>query len=361
MGVVQGGLRARVTEVAVVGGAGHPPGGRAVEHLVRVVGLGVLTGRRGGDVARVGRPVVVVRQDPGPQARRPQRRSHRLDELDLLRHRQIHARVGVRLPVLRLVLHREVVDRYAGGLVGLDELDEVPRVRRVDAGVVLQPSADEGVGGLHPRRRAPRGGDHGQPRVQRLGPAQQREDLRLVVGDAEVRQREVGLSGGHVVVGVVRLVGEVRGADRLAQRADPDALCRIEQAAHRLLAGRRIQPVEHGGRGVGDRRPEPVHGLVRPARVDRDRELTGRPAAERDGAAVVQQLGPVGRGDPHSRGGSVTAPVSARGRRRNDRRGQRDSTQDDEEATLPHQGALRSERGTSYPTVTRSAAGLSRR
>ena len=66
------------------------------------------------------------------------------------------------------------------------------------------------------------GGLHGdrqdlQVRVELLGLPQQRQDLRLVVGDAEVRQAVVGLAGRQVVVGVRGGGGEVGGADRLPQ------------------------------------------------------------------------------------------------------------------------------------------------
>jgi hypothetical protein len=40
-------------------------------------------------------------------------------------------------------------------------------------------------------------------RVQRLGLAEQRQDLGLVVGDGEVLLGKVGLPGGQVVEGVV--------------------------------------------------------------------------------------------------------------------------------------------------------------
>jgi hypothetical protein len=119
------------------------------------------------------------------------------------------------------------------------------------------------------------------------------------VGDAEVPQAEVGLTGRHVVVRVVLgLRGEVGRADHLAQEADADALLGVEQRAHRLLTVRGRQLVEHGGRGVGDRGAEAVHGLVRRPRVDRDRRLPARALGERDRSPLVQQLGAVGRGHP---------------------------------------------------------------
>jgi hypothetical protein len=78
------------------------------------------------------RPVVVVVEDLRVQAGRAQRGTERLDELGLLRHRHVGARVAVRMPVLRLVLHGDGVDRDAGPLVRPHELDEVARVGGVD-------------------------------------------------------------------------------------------------------------------------------------------------------------------------------------------------------------------------------------
>jgi len=54
-------------------------------------------------------------------------------------------------------------------------------------------------------------------RVERLGLAEQRQDLGLVVGDGEVLLGKVALPGGQVVVGVVGGGDEVTGPDRLAQ------------------------------------------------------------------------------------------------------------------------------------------------
>ena len=103
--------------------------------------------------------------------------------------------------------------------------------------------------------------------------------------------------------------------------------------------------------------PKPSMRLVRPA-ADRPRSSARVDSARwrRRPAPVVQQLGPVDRGHPDPRGGAATAPVVARGGRRDGRHGERrDGTEDDGQATLPHQEPFGPERGTRYPTVTRLA------
>jgi hypothetical protein len=102
---------------------------------------------------------------------------------------------------------------------------------------------------------------------QRL--AQQRQDLRAVVGDREALEAEVGLARRDVVVGVVRPGDEVRGADRLAQIAQPEPPTRVEEVAHDRVALRRGG--QQRGRGVRDRGAEALDPLERLARVDRDR------------------------------------------------------------------------------------------
>jgi hypothetical protein len=144
--------------------------------------------------------------------------------------------VIVRGAVLRLVLHGERVDRHAGGLVGLHELQQVQGVGTEDGRVVLEPAADDGVVRLHPGRLTPRGGHHLDSGIELQGPAQQRQDLRLVVRDAEPRHRQVCLAAGQVVVGVVRLVDEVRSADGLAEEAHPDAVGRVEDRREYLVS-----------------------------------------------------------------------------------------------------------------------------
>ena len=186
-------------------------------------------------------PVVVVAEQLGVQARTLQRRAERVDELGLLGDRQVHAGVAVRVPVLRLVLQRDRVDRHARALIGLDELHEVQRVRVVDARVVDQPAADQRRGRLHPRGRAPRRGDDLQVRVERSRLAQQRDDLREIVVDGEVAHAVVGAPGGQVVVGVERPVDEIRGAHRLAQHVEPVG---AEQVAHCGGALLRVEPVQ---------------------------------------------------------------------------------------------------------------------
>src|SRR5262249_12765603 len=230
------------------------------------------TGRSGLDVTGVRGPVVVVAEDLGPRARLLQQWTQGGDNCGFLAHRHVCAGVRTRMAVLWLGLDGEEVDVYARRLVGLDELHQVARVGVVHPRIVLESPADERVAGLHPGRRAPRRRHHAELRVELLGAAQQWEYLLLVVRDGELLQAEVGLSGRYVVVRVVLgLRGEVGRSDRLPQEAHADALLRVEQRAHRVLALRRAQPVEHVRRRVGDRGTEPVHGLVRRPRVDRDR------------------------------------------------------------------------------------------
>ena len=279
-----------------------PASQRPARLLSRSVGysdLRVLAGRRVRDVVGVLFPVVVVAEELGAQAGALELRPERLDQLRLLADRHVHARVGVRLAVLRLVLERERVDRDARALVGAHELDEVARVRVVDARRVDQPAADERLVRLHPRRRAPRRAHHLELRVERERAAQQRQDLLAVVRDREVPQAVVRLAGRHVVVGVVRTLDEVGGAHRLAQERE---LVVGEQAAHRGLALRLAQAVEDARARVGDRGAEAVHRLVAPARVDADRQRARAAGVEVDRPAVVHLLGAVRRRHPHPRG-----------------------------------------------------------
>ena len=229
----------------------------------------------------------------------------------------VGARVAGGGAVLRLVLHRDRVHRDAVRPVGLDELQQVERVGAVDARVVDEAAADQGAVRLHPRGRAPRAGDDLQVRVERLGLAEQRQDLGLVVGDGEVLLGKVGLPGGQVVVGVVGGGDEVAGPDRLAQVVQAVAGHRVEQGPHGGRARRRGQPVEHGGRRVGDGAAEALHPLVGQGRVDDDGGRAGHRAAERGRGQRGELVGAVRGGHPDVRGHRSRAG----GRGRADREG----------------------------------------
>ena len=162
-------------------------------------------------------PVVVVAENLGPQVGSLEHRAQVLDDRGLLPGRHVRSRITGGGAVLRLVLHGDRVDGDSAGPVGLDELQQVQGVGAVDAGIVDQPAADQGAGGLHPRGRTPRRGDDLQPGIESLRLAQQRQDLRLIVGDSEVPHVVVGLPGRQVVVGVRGRGDHVRAADRLAQ------------------------------------------------------------------------------------------------------------------------------------------------
>jgi hypothetical protein len=83
------------------------------------------------------------------------------------------------------------------------------------------------------------GGPTSLVRVPRQRLAQQRQDLRAVVGGREVPQAEVGLARGDVVIGVVRPRDEVRRAHPLAQVAEAEAAARVEERARdRVAVGR---------------------------------------------------------------------------------------------------------------------------
>ncbi len=103
-GVLELGLAGRVTRVAVEGGAVDPARRLRQQQLRRVLGLGVLAGRRRLDVVRVRRPVVVVAEDLRVEPRAAQLRAERGDQLRLLGDRHVHARVAAWAAVLRLVL-----------------------------------------------------------------------------------------------------------------------------------------------------------------------------------------------------------------------------------------------------------------
>jgi hypothetical protein len=173
------------------------------------------------------------------------------------------------------------------------------------------------------------------------------------VVDAEVPEREVGLPGRHVVVRVVRgRGGEVRRADGLAQEADADPGRWVEQRAHGLVACHRREPVEHARGGIGDRRAEAVDPLVTGARVDHDGGIVAGARAERDPYALVQQFGPVGRGDPDAyrhRWAGVPG-------RRDGAAAQKQDSGGDRRADRPsyHRALLRRERVTPWNTACRT-------
>ena len=193
VGVVQLGLALGIARVAVERRPGEVVARRrVVEQRLRVLRIGGIVGRA--DVVGMQRPVVVVAEDLRVQVGALQRAADRDDQPGLLVVAQVHPRVGARIAVLGLVLQRDGVDRHAGAAVLLDEAHEVARIGVIDARVVLEAPADQRVVGLHPRRRAPRGGHDLQPRVQSQRLAQQGQDLGAVVGDREVLQAEVGLA-----------------------------------------------------------------------------------------------------------------------------------------------------------------------
>ncbi len=272
---------------------------RAVQDVGRILGLGLLARRGVLDVGGVLGPVVVVAEDLGLQPCRAQPRSECVDHCDLLAHWHVHAGIAAGVAVLRLVLHGDRVDRHSGALIGLEELHEIAGVGGIDRGVVDEPAADERLVGLHPGRRTPWRGDDLEVGVVRQGGSQQRQDLRAVVPDAEVLQRVVGLTGRHVVVGVVVALDEVRGAHRLPEDGQAVAVGGAEQVAHRRGAGRGVEPVEHLRGRVGDRGAEPDHALVGAGRVDGDRQSRRAATMEGDVALVAELLGAVRSGDPH--------------------------------------------------------------
>jgi hypothetical protein len=225
------------------------------------------------------------------------------DQPRLLVVAQVHAGIFARVAVLGLVLQRDGVDRDAGAPVVLDEAHEVARVRVVDPRIVLEAPADERVVGLHPRGRAPRRGHHLQVRVQPQRLAQERQDLRAVVGDREVLQAEVGPPRGDVVVGVVRARDEVRGAHRLAQVAESEAAARVEERTHDRVAVGRMG--EQMARGVGDRGAEALDALVGAGRIDGDGRRGGVGRAKSGRRLLGEQARSVAGGQPGAHAGAV--------------------------------------------------------
>ena len=197
--------------------------------------------------------------------------------------------------------------------VGLHELHQVVGVGLVDPGVVDQPAADQRVVGLHPGRRAPRRGDHGQVGVERQRLAQQRQDPRPVVGDGEVLHRVVRLAGGHVVVGVE--VGPATKSEAPIgwRRTDSPSPGRANRSRHRGVAGRRVAAGQDRRRGVGDRRAEAAHGLVATARVDRDRQPVRAPGLKAAGSPGDRRCAPSGVVIHTRTGGAAAAGRRRRG------------------------------------------------
>ncbi len=144
-----------------------------------------------------------------------------------------HARVPARLEE-RLVLRRQVVDLHARRLVGLDEPHEVIGERL--PGIRPQAAADHRVGRLHPGGRAPRRRHDRDVWIELLGAQEQRDDVRLVMRDAELGQVRIARPGWDVVVGVVAGDAEVGGAHRLPDHAQADAAVTTEELAHERLA-----------------------------------------------------------------------------------------------------------------------------
>ena len=155
------------------------------------------------------------------------------------------------------------------------------------------------------------GGLHGVPMIVmcRLMCSACRSNGRIclaVVGDREVPLLIVGLSGRHVVEGVVVLGDEVGCADRLPQEVQAVAGTRVEQ----VCASWRCARVAGGlastdRRRVGERGAEAGHALEVSRRVDSDRQVLRGSRREGHGACVMQLLRAVRCRDPDLCGGAL--------------------------------------------------------
>ncbi len=61
--------------------------------------------------------------------------------------------------------------------------------------------------------------------------------------DREARKIRIGLSRRHIVIRVVSDGGKIRGAQRLPQQAESDAVRRTEQVSHEVVSLGRVQLV----------------------------------------------------------------------------------------------------------------------
>ena len=193
--------------------------------------------------------------------------SEKVADEDLRRiDRPGHARVVART-VIRLVLHRQVVDVDAFGGVGVQILDQILGIHSVIAG--RKRSAVQALVGFHPGWRAPRRGHEDEVRIDRQGVFQDFDDDPVLL-DRKLGQIGIGDVSDGVVIGVVTHRGgrEVGSADGEADELDAHSVF-AEDVLDDLVALWGL--VDHPGGRIGEGGAGALKGFVLDQIVDGDR------------------------------------------------------------------------------------------
>ena len=242
----------------------HPAGGSAIAmpcgsgHQPRRLDGGI---RKDRGRIRMAIPVMVVNQQLGGDIACCKCWKHMVTQ-DRQLGGGIHVHPGVVAGYIqRLILQRDIVNWNALGFIGLDILHKIVGKRCIHAR--KKRPANHGAGILHPAGRAPWRTHDREVRIELQGLLEQRDDVRLIMRDAEIIQIGIRSSGRIIVVGIVE-TRQVRGSHRIAHKAHSDASADPrEQIVHGVgSGGGRRHLVQQIGGGICKRCAEPFHLLV---------------------------------------------------------------------------------------------------